>query len=61
MSRSALAWVIVAGLVVTGAARADERHELGGLGFTLPAGWKFEPPAPGADHARLTFLDAKRY
>ncbi len=45
-----------------GTARADsreDRREVGGLTYALPAGWKAEMEGP--DHARLTHADTKRY
>ncbi|MDB4956971.1 MAG: hypothetical protein JWO36_4540 [Myxococcales bacterium] len=58
-------YAVVIGICVFGCfgtARADakeDRREVGGLTYALPAGWKSEMEGP--DHARLTHADAKRY
>ena len=60
MQKSVLVGVIGMVLGVLAApARAEDRREIDGLTFALPAGWKFELQGP--DHARLTHQDKKRY
>src|SRR5437764_764507 len=60
MSHRALVLVLVCAAAAVEAAPKVDRRDIGGVTFTLPAGWKFDQPA-GLDHAQLTFADSTRY
>jgi hypothetical protein len=59
MRNALLGLCVIAIAATASAAPKEDRRDVGGLTYALPAGWN--TAMEGGDHARLTHADSKRY